>query len=125
VFISSHLLAELAQMVDDVVVIGRGKLIASTSMRELIASRSPGRVFARTDHEQQFENLLTQHALRYERIGNGFTIAGVTTDDISRLAFEARIPLLELASRAGSLEGVFLELTEGAEEYRSGTNTKG
>jgi ABC-2 type transport system ATP-binding protein len=125
VFISSHLLAELAQMVDDVVVIGRGKLIASTSMRDLIASRSPGRVFVRTDHQQQFENLLTRHALAYERAGDGFTIAGVTTDDISRLAFEGRIPLLELASRAGSLEDVFLELTEGAEEYRSGNSTKG
>jgi ABC-2 type transport system ATP-binding protein len=125
VFISSHLLAELAQMVDDVVVIGRGKLIASTPMRDLIASRSPGRVFVRTDHQQQFENLLTRHALAYERAGDGFTIAGVTTDDISRLAFEGRIPLLELASRAGSLEDVFLELTEGAEEYRSGNSTKG
>jgi ABC-2 type transport system ATP-binding protein len=124
VFISSHLLAELAQMVDDVVVIGKGKLIASTSMRDLIASRSPGRVFVRTDHTQQFEKLLAQHALVYERVGDGFTIAGLTTDDLSRLAFEARIPLLELASRAGSLEDVFLELTEGAEEYRSGTDTK-
>jgi ABC-2 type transport system ATP-binding protein len=125
VFISSHLLAELAQMVDDVVVIGRGKLIARSSMRELIASRSPGSVFVRTDDTQQFENLLAQHHLVHERVGDGFTIAGLTTDEISRLAFEARIPLLELASRAGSLEDVFLELTEGAEEFRSGTNTKG
>jgi ABC-2 type transport system ATP-binding protein len=125
VFISSHLLAELAQLVDDVVVIGRGKLLASTAMRELIASRSPGGVFVRTDHRQQFERLLAQHALAYERVGDGFTVAGVTTDEISRLAFEARIPLLELASRAGSLEDVFLELTDDAEEYRSGTNRNG
>jgi ABC-2 type transport system ATP-binding protein len=125
VFISSHLLAELAQLVDDVVVIGRGKLIASTSMRELIASRSPGGVFVRTDHQREFENLLARHALAYERVGDGFTIAGVTTDDISRLAFAGGIPLLELTSRAGSLEEVFLELTEGAEEYRSDANRNG
>jgi ABC-2 type transport system ATP-binding protein len=124
VFISSHLLAELAQMVDNVVVIGRGRLMARSSMRELIACRSPGGVFARTDQTQQFENLLARDHLVYERVGDGFTIAGVTTDEISRLAFEARIPLLELASRAGSLEDVFLELTEGAEEYRSGSSTK-
>jgi ABC-2 type transport system ATP-binding protein len=94
-------------------------------MRELIASRTPGRVFVRTPYQQQFENLLAQHALTYEKVGDGFTIAGVTTDDISRLAFAARIPLSELTNRAGSLEGVFLKLTEGTEEYRSATNTKG
>jgi ABC-2 type transport system ATP-binding protein len=123
VFISSHLLGELAQLVDDVVVIGRGKLLASASMRELVASRTPGCVFVRTAHQRQFENLLAQHTLNYDR--DGFMIAGATTDDISRLAFEARIPLSELSSRGGTLEGVFLELTEGAEEYRSGVKTKG
>src|ERR1041385_4404237 len=48
VFISSHLLAELARLVDDVIVIGRGRLIVSTSMRDLIATRSPEGVFVRT-----------------------------------------------------------------------------
>lgn len=126
VFVSSHLLGELAQMVDDVVVIGRGKLLASGPMQNLIAGNSHTSVFARTSNGPGLEKLLHQRALTYKRANGGFVITGVKTDDISRLAAKAGIPLLELATRSASLEDVFLEITEGTEEYKAnaGRHTK-
>lgn len=121
VFISSHLLGELSQLVDDVVVIGRGRLITTGPMQDLLASRSRAGVFVRTGASPQFVLLLKQRAFAYRETGGGFEIAGVTTDEISQLAFDAGIPLLEVSRRAASLEDVFLELTEDAQEYRAGS----
>jgi ABC-2 type transport system ATP-binding protein len=50
----------------------------------------------------------------------GLEVTGVETDEVGKLAFSAGIPVLELANRSASLEDVFLELTESAEEFRAG-----
>jgi ABC-2 type transport system ATP-binding protein len=121
VFISSHLLSELAQMVDDVVVIGRGKLLASGSMQDLIARNSQASVFVRTSDEPGLEKLLHQQSLTYTKSGGSIIVTGARTDDIGKLAGKAHITLLELTSHSASLEDAFLELTEGAEEYKAGS----
>jgi ABC-2 type transport system ATP-binding protein len=119
VFVSSHLLSEMSQMADNVVVIGKGKLIVSTSMKEVISGSSHSSVFVRTGKLAQLEKLINQHGLVYEKAEDGLKITGVTTDKIGKLAFESSIPVLELSKRSASLEEAFLELTEGAEEYRA------
>jgi len=119
VFISSHLLSEMSQMADDVVVIGRGKLIASTSMRELTQGGAHAAVYVRTGKAAQLERLLRQQKLTFAKDGDGFRVSGVNTDQIGKLAFGAGIPVLELTSRGASLEEAFLELTEGSEEFRT------
>lgn len=123
VFISSHLLDEMSQMADDVVVIGKGKLIANTSMKELIAGNSRSSVFVRSASMTKLEKALKEGSLVYEKADDGFKVAGTTTDIVGKLAFDASIPVLELENRNASLEDVFLELTEGAEEFH--TNNKG
>lgn len=119
VFVSSHLLSEMSQMADNIVVIGKGKLIANTSMKELIAGSGRSSVFVRAASAAQLEKLLQKEAIAFEKADGGLKVSGVKTDRIGRLAFEAGIPVLELANRAASLEEAFLELTENAEEYRS------
>ena len=126
VFISSHLLSEMSQMADDVVVIGKGRLIANTSMQGLI-SRSPrGGIFVRAGKQAQLQKLLAQEKLSYEVVDGGLKVTGAkATDDIGKLAFAAGIPIYELSARQASLEEAFLELTEGSEEFQAHEVRKG
>ncbi len=120
VFVSSHLLSEMAQMADNIVVIGKGKLIASTSMKDLISGSSRSGVFVRTSLIGKLERIFMQHSVIYHAVDGGLKIPNATTDDIGQMAFSAGVPILELTNHTASLEDAFLELTEGAEEYRTG-----
>lgn len=124
VFVSSHLLSEMALMADNIVVIGKGKLIANTSMKGLIAGSKNSGVFVRTTNLAKFEKLLKDKLLVSKRIDGGLQITGAKTDDIGQLAFAAKLPVLELASRGASLEEAFLEITAGAEEFAAHTEEK-
>jgi ABC-2 type transport system ATP-binding protein len=124
VFISSHLLGEMAQLVDDVVVIGRGRLITSGSMDGLLASKAHATVFVRTTEPSQLECLIDDPGLVQRLAGGGMEIEATTTDEVGRIAFDAGIPLLELTRRQASLEEVFLELTGDAAEFSPHTITE-
>jgi len=117
VFISSHLLSEMSQMADNIVVIGRGKLIADTSISKLISGSSQSGVFVRTTKVNDLAAALKHHAVVFDKLDNGLKVTGKTTDQIGHLAFEAGLPVLELADRSASLEEAFLELTADSEEY--------
>ena len=122
VFVSSHLLSEIALMADNVVVIGRGKVIANTSISELTGGSGHASVFVRATKMSQLERLLKEESLEYSKSDNGFKVIGAQTDQIGKLAFSAGIPILELAKHTASLEDVFLDLTEGSEEYKGKPN---
>lgn len=117
VFISSHLLSEMSQMADNVIVIGKGKLLASTSIKQLIAGNVRSSIFVRVGKTAAFERLLRERKLSFETVDGGLKLVGLTTDEVGKLAFDAGIPVLELAIRSASLEEAFLELTTGAEEF--------
>ncbi len=117
VFVSSHLLSEMSQMADNVVVIGKGKLIASGSIEKIIAGSSQTGIFVRATSSSKLEEMLQAKKFDYEKSGSGFNVTGVKTDDIGKLAHEAGLTVLELAKHEASLEEAFLELTEGKTEY--------
>ncbi len=117
VFVSSHLLSEMAQMADDVVVIGRGKLIADTSMSKLIAQNGHSGVFVRSPKLSVLERALHGHRADAQKIDGGLKVSGLSIEEIGKLAFENNVPLYELATKEASLEEAFLEMTVGAEEY--------
>ncbi len=120
VLVSSHLLSEMSQMADNVIVIGKGKLIADTSMDKLIASAGSS-VFVRTSNLPVLEAELKKAGLSYKKDGKGLAINSVKTDEVGKLAHSAKLTVLELASHSASLEQAFLELTEGAAEYEANT----
>ncbi len=124
VFVSSHLLNEMALMAENVVVIGKGKLIADTSIKELTEGNKHTNVFVRTGSFAKFEKALKHQQIVYERQGEGVCVQGVTTDSVGKLAFDTGVPVYELATRSASLEDIFLELTEGEQEYKA-QNKKG
>jgi ABC-2 type transport system ATP-binding protein len=119
VFVSSHLLSEVSQMADNVVVIGKGKLIADTSIAKLISGSAHSGIFVRSPKLSQLERLLEVKKLTAQKDVNGLKVLGATTDEIGKIAFEAGVPLYELSKQAASLEEAFLELTAGSEEYKS------
>jgi ABC-2 type transport system ATP-binding protein len=120
VFVSSHLLSEMALMADNVVVIGKGKLIADTSIKEMVAGRGTS-VFVRVDKVSALETALKSADLEYKKEDKGLLVSAVQTDAVGKLAHSADLTVLELAAKTASLEQAFLELTEGSEEYQAKT----
>lgn len=120
VLVSSHLLSEMSLMADNIVVIGKGKLIASASVSDLLAGNAHNTVFVRSAKAAALKKALMTAKLSFEPKDNGFVVSGVKTDAIGKLAFDAGLPILELSSKSVSLEEAFLELTAEAQEYHAG-----
>ncbi len=123
VLVSSHLLSEMALMADNVVVIGQGKLIADTSVEKLTSNASKS-VFVRTTNSATFENALKAAKLSFNKESGGLVVENVETDAIGKLAYDAKVTVLELSEHKATLEDAFLELTEGAAEYASKETSK-
>lgn len=124
VFVSSHLLSEMALMADNIVVIGKGKLIADTSIEKLIADSSQSGVFVRAESLPKLEKAFKKIGLQYKKTDNGFQVANHTTDAVGKLAFAAGTAVLELSNRSASLEEAFLELTADVQEYHARKGAK-
>ncbi|MFZ2513498.1 MAG: ATP-binding cassette domain-containing protein [Candidatus Saccharimonadales bacterium] len=124
VFVSSHLLSEMAQMADDVVVIGKGKFIAEGSIKELVAGSAHAGVFVRSTNEVKLKKAFQASRVKFVSHDNGFKVSGKTTDEVGQLLFKAGLPVLELARQDASLEEAFLELTAGSEEFSAKGGTK-
>lgn len=125
VFVSSHLLSEMALMADNVVVIGKGKLIADTSMQQLIAGNSHSSVFVRVNNLDKLKKALEQSKVQFEASEGGLKVLAKSTDDIGALAYGAGVTVLELANHTASLEEAFLELTSESQEYRTHADKEG
>jgi ABC-2 type transport system ATP-binding protein len=124
VLVSSHLLSEMSQMADNIIVIGKGKLIADTSMKKLITDSGHSKVFVRASNLPALEKALKAEKINFKTSGGGLEMTGIKTDQIGKLAFDNKVTLLELANRTSSLEEVFLDITAGAEEYKASEGGK-
>ncbi len=120
VFVSSHLLSEMALMADKLVVIGRGRLIASGPVEDFVKSSTHNAVLVRSPQATELVDLLRREGGVTEPLPNGsFSVAGLDAQRIGDLAFDNGIRLHELANRAATLEEAFLEATGSEEEFRS------
>lgn len=118
VFVSSHLLSEMSQLADNVVVIGKGKVLADTSMKDFIAGNVGTSVFVRVSDKDKFIKILTSQKIEFKPSNGGLQLVGVKTDKVGKLAFDNKIAVLELSTQTASLEEAFLEVTAESEEYR-------
>ena len=112
VLVSSHVLAEIAQTVDDVVVIGRGKLLAQGPVEQL-TQRSGGSTRVRTPNYDALGRALANEGVRVDIDGDAWIVRGMPSERIGELAAANNVVLHELSPLAASLEDVFLELTSG------------
>ncbi len=124
IFVSSHLMSEMALTAEHLIVIGKGRLIADTSVKEFVASASTGRVKVRSPKAAELRQLLARPDVTVSSSEEGtLEVAGMTSDEIGRLAADHLITLFELAPQQASLEAAFMELTSDAVEYRTPERT--
>ena len=117
VFVSSHVLAEVAQLADRVVIIHRGRLISHTSLEEIM-QRAEGGVRVRSPEAERLQGLLTTAGAQVSSASQGeLAVRELPMERIGEVAAENRVVLHELSSESASLEDVFLELT-GADEAK-------
>jgi ABC-2 type transport system ATP-binding protein len=121
VFVSSHLLAEMSLMADALVVIGRGRLIAASSVQEFITRFAGAFVSVRSPTSGALAQLLRSRGATVETAPDGaLRVTGLDPAAIGELAAAHGIVLHELAPRSASLEEAFLEVTREAQEYAGG-----
>ncbi|MEO6858463.1 MAG: ABC transporter ATP-binding protein [Solirubrobacteraceae bacterium] len=113
VLVSSHVLSEVAQTVDQVLIINRGRLVVESSLQAL-TSRVGGAVRVRTPQPDRLQDALRREHLDADREEQTLHVRGADTDRVGEIAFTAGLPLHELASEGSSLEEIFLELTSEA-----------
>lgn len=118
VFVSSHLLSEMSLMADNLVVIGKGKLITTGSVDDFTSAASGTGVFVRSPELSKLEKALKKD-FAISSLDGGLKIDGTTSDEIGKRAFELKVPLLELTNRTVSLEDAFLEVTADSQEYKA------
>ena len=121
VFVSSHLMNEMALTAQHLIVIGRGRLIADTGIEEFTGAEGETVRVQSTDPDA-LAALLQSHAAEVAHDQDGaLTVSGLTTDQVGRIAGAAGITLLELTARQASLEQAFIDMTSDAVEFRAPT----
>jgi ABC-2 type transport system ATP-binding protein len=117
--VSSHLMSEMAVTADHLVIIGRGRLLADTTVDELIASIQVDRVRVRSPQATELRDGLVYAGATVTSVEPGHVeVSGLSAKRIGELAFERGLVLHELTPQRASLEQAYMELTRDSVEYR-------
>ena len=119
VLVSSHLLSEMSLTADDLIVIGRGKLIAQCSTTEFIQRAGESAVKVRSPHLDTLRLALLDKGFEPVVADDALTVAGASTDQVGDIAAANGVVLHELSPQTGSLEQAFMRLTGDAVEYQA------
>jgi len=120
VFVSSHLMSEMALTADHLVVVGRGRLIAQTTVEEFVLRSSGAHVRVRTPGRGELARLLSARGATVRTAADGaLEVTGLGRDEVGDIALEAGVPVHELVFHEPSLETAYMELTHDAVDYRA------
>ncbi|MDT7787719.1 MAG: type transport system ATP-binding protein [Pseudonocardiales bacterium] len=120
VFVSSHLLSEMAQTAQDLIVIGRGQLISQTTTEQFISDATQDHVRVRSPQAVKLREILVAHAtVTEDAVDGALVVHGVPAQQIGEIAAENQIVLHELSPQRGSLEEAFMQLTKESVEYHA------
>jgi len=118
VLVSSHLLSEVEQTVDRVVIVGAGRLVREGSMEQLRSGADgAGTVLVRTPQAARLAEVLRADGSEVTQEDGALMVSGSTPADIGRSAFTAGVELHELRSRSSGLEEIYFQLTMGSEQF--------
>ena len=124
VFVSSHLMSEMALTAQHLIVIGLGRLIADTGVADFVARAGNGVVRVRSTDPEALAARLRSPQVAVSPDGDGaLTVSGLSSDQVGRIAGAAGITLLELTAEQASLEDAFMTATGDAVEFRAPTTT--
>jgi len=119
VLVSSHLMSELQDTADHVVVVGRGKVLADMSVRELLESMSEGRVTLRTSARNDAMTVLARAGATVSSTGTDtISVTGMPAENVVSLLGAHAVPFSEVSSHRASLEEAYMELTRDSVQYR-------
>ncbi|MFC8828287.1 ATP-binding cassette domain-containing protein [Streptomyces sp. NPDC057137] len=120
IFVSSHLMSEMALTADHLIVIGQGKLLANTSMADFIQENSRSFVRLRSPQREQMRDALHQGGIAVVEAADGaLEVDGSTAEEIGDLAARHQLTLHELSSQRASLEEAFMQMTAESVEYHA------
>jgi ABC-2 type transport system ATP-binding protein len=120
VLVSSHLMSELEDTADHLVVVGRGRVIADTSVSELIAATSGDQVMLRTTAWPEATTVLEEAGATVTPASPGtLTVSGLAAEQIVSLLGRGAVPFSEVSAHRATLEEAYLELTRDHVEYRA------
>ncbi|MFC8128612.1 ABC transporter ATP-binding protein [Streptomyces sp. NPDC057302] len=120
VFVSSHLMSEMALTADHLVVIGQGRLLADTSMADFIQQNSRSYVRLRSPQRERLLDVLHQEGVTAVEAGSGtLEVDGTSAEDLGELAARHQLVLHELSPQRASLEEAFMQLTAESVEYHA------
>jgi ABC-2 type transport system ATP-binding protein len=120
VFVSSHLMSEMALTATRLVVVGRGRLIADTTVEEFVARAGGGAVIVRTPQAACLRDLLLGPDITVtSEQADVLHVQGLAAEQIGTVAWQARLPVFELATQQASLEEAFMQLTDDSVDFRS------
>src|SRR5579862_8064064 len=121
IFVSSHLMSEMENTADHLLVIGRGKLIADGTVEDFIAANSQLTVRVRTPQQDQLSKLVAASGGTIRDSGDGaVVISGLSVAEIGDLAYENSVRLHELSPVHASLEQAFMDLTASSVQFHAG-----
>ncbi|MER6078847.1 ATP-binding cassette domain-containing protein [Streptomyces sp. NPDC001833] len=119
VLVSSHLMGELQDTADQVIVVGRGRVVADMSVRELLESVSHGRVTLRTSARADAMTVLARAGATVSSAGpDTVTVTGLPAERVVSLLAGRSVPFAEVTAHRASLEEAYMELTRDAVQYR-------
>ncbi|MBK1787438.1 ABC transporter ATP-binding protein [Prauserella cavernicola] len=119
VFVSSHLLSEMALTASELVVIGRGKLISQSTTDEFVARASDDAVRVRSPHLQRLRGALTDAGATVHEVDDAIIVSGMDSANIGETAAAHNVVLHELSPQQGSLEQAFMQITGDSVQYHS------
>jgi len=125
VFVSSHLMSEMAQTADHLIIIGRGRLIADVPTGEFVESSARADVLVRSPRATELAGLLTgRGAIVTAEDGGGLAVTGLAAAAVGDLAAAHGIAVHELVTRRASLEQAYLDATTAAADYQSAADRR-
>jgi ABC-2 type transport system ATP-binding protein len=125
VFVSSHLMSEMENTAEHLIVIGLGKLLADMSTTDFIAANSAGLVRVRTPDLEKMLDALREAGLQPNVVDGHIELLGTTTEAVGELAAQHQLTLHELFTQRSSLEQAFMEMTKDSVEYQATGATVG
>lgn len=118
VLLSSHLMSEMAQTADDLLVIGKGKILAHGPLEEIIAGATDAVVRVRVEDPELMRSVMTDAGATVTMMANGFAeLTGLTVQQVTGIASRHGLVVFEIFEHRGSLEDAYLALTAHALEY--------
>lgn len=118
IFVSSHLMSEMALVASHLIIIGKGKILADSGIEDFIDRAADVKVFVRSPTADRLSEILVTAGAQTARVDGGLEIAGLTIEQVGDAAAANAIALHELSTRRASLEEAFMKLTGDQIEYR-------